>query len=59
MENEKIKVDPTEKIIINDNESIEEQYAHMSKEELYHLLNYVETDHERIKLIKKILKTKK
>ncbi len=59
MENEKIKVDPTEKIIINDNESIEQQYVHMSREELYHLLNYVETDPERIKIIKRILKTKK
>lgn len=58
MSQEKIKVDPTEKIIIEDNDSVEQQLRELSKEELLHRLNFEESNPDTIKLIKKILKTK-
>lgn len=54
---EKIKAQPTEKIVV-DQVNSEQEYRQMTKEELLHLLNYVETNPENIKLIKKVLKTK-
>jgi len=58
MANEKIKVDLTEKIIIQD-DMAEQELREMSREELLHRLNFDETNPETIKLIKKILKDKK
>lgn len=55
---EKIKVQPTEKIIIEDNDAFEDELREMTKEELLHKLTYEETDPERIKIIKKVLRTK-
>ena len=55
---EKIKVQPTEKIEIQDNDDLEQELREMTKEELLHRLNFEETDPEVIKLIKKILRTK-
>ena len=53
-----IKVDPTEKIIIDDDSSIESELRELTKDELLHRLNYEETNPKVIKLIKQILKTK-
>lgn len=55
---EKIKVQPTEKIEVVQDNNLEQELRQMTKEELLHRLNYVETDPDNIKLIKKILKTK-
>lgn len=55
---EKIKVQPTEKIEIQDIDDLEQELREMTKEELLHRLNFEETNPEVIKLIKKILKTK-
>ena len=55
---EKLKAEPTEKIVINDNETYEDEIRGYTKEELLHMLNYDETDPERIKIIKKVSKTK-
>jgi len=59
MANEKIKVDPTEMIIIDDDSSIEQELREMSRDELLHRLNFEESNPDTIKLIKKILKDKK
>ncbi|MCQ3908611.1 MAG: hypothetical protein MJ200_03590 [Mycoplasmoidaceae bacterium] len=58
MEIEKIKVQPTEKIEVEQDDNYEQTLRELTKEELLHKLNYEETDPEKIKLIKKILKTK-
>ncbi|MCQ3908907.1 MAG: hypothetical protein MJ200_05275 [Mycoplasmoidaceae bacterium] len=58
MEIEKIKVQPTEKIVVEQDDNYEQTLRELTKEELLHKLNYEETNPERIKLIKKILKTK-
>jgi len=58
MANEKIKVDATEMIIIED-DMAEDELRELSREELLHRLNFDETNPETIKLIKKILKEKK
>ncbi|MBQ0045501.1 MAG: hypothetical protein KBS35_01265 [Mycoplasma sp.] len=56
---EKIKVQPTEKIDVYQNDdNLEDELRELTKEELLHRLNYEETDPEVIQLIKKILKTK-
>ncbi|MCQ2957252.1 MAG: hypothetical protein MJ233_05565 [Mycoplasmoidaceae bacterium] len=58
MEIEKVKVQPTEKIEVSQNDDLEQELRELTKEELLHRMNYEETDPEVIKLIKKILKTK-
>lgn len=58
MEIEKIKVQPTEKIEVEEDDNYEQTLRELTKEELLHKLNYEETDPEKIKLIKKVLKTK-
>lgn len=55
---EKIKVELTEKINVDQDENLEQELRELTKEELIHRLNYEETDPEVIALIKKILKTK-
>ena len=55
---EKIKVQPTEEIIIDQDDNLEDTLRQLTKEELYHRLKYDATDPQEIKLIKKILKTK-
>lgn len=55
---EKVKVQPTEKIVVEQNDDLEQRLREMTKDELLHRLNFEETDPEVIKLIKKILKTK-
>lgn len=59
MENiEKVKVQPTEEIKVEQNNDLEQELRELTKEELLHRMTYDETDPEVIKLIKKILKTK-
>ncbi|MCQ2956966.1 MAG: hypothetical protein MJ233_03925 [Mycoplasmoidaceae bacterium] len=58
MEIEKVKVQPTEKIEVSQNDDLEQELRELTKEELLHRMNYEETDPDVIKLIKKILKTK-
>lgn len=58
MEIEKIKVQPTEEIVIDKNDHFEDDMRELTREELLHKLNYEETDPERIRIIKKVLKTK-
>ena len=55
---EKVKVQPTEKIEVEQNDDFEQELRELSREELLHKLNYEETDPERIAIIKKVLKTK-
>lgn len=57
---ERTKVEPTEKIIVEQNDEVllEQQYRQLSKEELLRKLNFEETDPTRIAIIKKVLKTK-
>ncbi|MCQ2748103.1 MAG: hypothetical protein MJ223_02485 [Mycoplasmoidaceae bacterium] len=55
---EKLKAEATEKITVNNNETYEDEIRGYTKEELLHMLNYDETDPERIRIIKKVLKTK-
>ena len=55
---EKIKVQPTEKIEIKQNDNFEDEMRELSREELLHRLSYDETDPERIRIIKKVLKSK-
>lgn len=55
---EKIKVQPTEKIVVEQNDNFEDEMRQLTKEELLHKLSYEETDPERIRIIKKVLKTK-
>ncbi|XQP55988.1 MAG: hypothetical protein ACOQNY_01150 [Mycoplasmoidaceae bacterium] len=58
MEIEKVKVEPTEKIDIDQDDDLEQTLREMTREELLHRLNYEETNPDTIALIKKILKTK-
>ena len=58
MNTKNIKVTATEKIIIDESDSLETELREMTKEELLHRLNYEESDPKTIKLIKKILKDK-
>lgn len=58
MEIEKVKVEPTEKIDIDQDDDLEQTLREMTREELLHRLNYEETNPNTIALIKKILKTK-
>lgn len=56
---EKVKVQPTEKIELEEESSdLEQTLREMTKEELLHRLKFEETNPDTIKLIKKILKTK-
>ncbi len=59
MENiEKVKVQPTEEIEVEQDNDLEQELRELTKEELLHRMTYEETNPEVIKLIKKILKTK-
>lgn len=59
MANEKILVTDTEKIILDDDsDSFESEMRELSREELLYKLNYEESDPEKIKIIKKVLKDK-
>lgn len=55
---EKVKVQPTEKIEVEQNDDFEQELRELSRDELLHKLNYEETDPERIAIIKKVLRTK-
>lgn len=55
---EKIKCQPTEEIVVNEDYDLEAELRELTKDELLHRLNYEASDPEEIKLIKKILKTK-
>ena len=57
---ERTKVDPTEKIVIEqtDEATLEQELRQQTKDELLRRLNFEETDPDVIKLIKKVLKTK-
>lgn len=57
---ERTKVDPTEKIIVEQNDEIllEQQLRQLTKEELLRKLNFEETNPDVIRIIKKVLKTK-
>lgn len=55
---EKIKVTPTDKIEVNQNDTFEDEMRELTREELLYRLANVETDPENIKIIKKVLKSK-
>lgn len=55
---EKIKVQPTEKIEVSQDDNLEQELRELTKEELLYRLNYLAEDPQEIALIKKILKTK-
>lgn len=55
---EKVKVDPTEKIEVDEIDDYEQELRELTREELLHKLNYEETNPEKIAIIKKILRTK-
>ncbi len=57
---ERTKVDPTENIVIqqNDDVELEQEFRQMTKDELLHKLNFEETDPHVIEIIKRVLRTK-